>query len=118
MKYLPWFSNLGEGRGKGKGKGKGKTGACWMNDNMTTAGQIAEHGRIRKAARQAKMKAQDGIQASAIGTTGETARAKEYASTGMASHKNGSHRGKARPARRAAARAVSAVLTKPATATG
>ena len=57
--------------------------------NRTTAGQMAEHGSIREAARQAKMQAQDGTQASAIGATGETASVQEKTGTGMASHKNG-----------------------------
>ena len=88
----------------GKGKGKGKKGACWnvvkeittagiaRMTNMTTAGQMAEHGRIRKAARQAKMQAKDGTQTRAVGTVGATVKAKAKIGTGMVSHKNGKAR--------------------------
>ena len=71
------------------------------------------------------MQAQDGTQARAIGTAGETVRAKT--GVGMTSPKNGKvstdrmtgarQREKARAARKAAARAVYTVLTKPMTAT-
>ena len=44
--------------------------------NKTTAGQMVVHGRIRKAARQARMQAKDGMQARAVGTAGEKVRAK------------------------------------------
>ena len=36
--------------------------------SRTTAGQMVEHGRIRKAGRQAHIQAKDGTQAGAIGT--------------------------------------------------
>ena len=48
-----------------------------------------EHGRIRKAARLAKMQAQDETQARATGTAGEAVRAKAKTGTGLASPKNG-----------------------------
>ena len=73
------------GKGKVKGKGKGRMkGVCWKCGdkiarltNKTTAGQMMRHGRIREAARQAKMQAKDGMQARAIGTAGETVRARQ-----------------------------------------
>ena len=83
---------------------------------------MAGHGRIRKAASRAT------IQARTSGTAGETARAKAKIGMEMASPRNGKIRtdivtgarqhGKARTARKAAARAVYTVLTKPVTATG
>ena len=51
--------------------------------NKTTGGQVVGHGRIRKAARQAKMQAQDGMHARAIGTVGETVRAKAKTGKGV-----------------------------------
>ena len=110
-------------KGKGKVQGKGKqvkhvgtvvkvitTAEIARKTNKTTAGQLAVHGRIRKAARQAKMQAKDGTQARAIGTAGEAVRAKAKTGTGMASPKNGKARtdrmmgarqhGKARAARK------------------
>ena len=84
--------------GKGKGKGKTKhvgtlvrvitTAECARATKRTTAGQMAEHGSIREAARQAQMQAQDGTQASAIGATGEAASVHDKTATGMAIHKN------------------------------
>ena len=44
--------------------------------NKTTPGQMVVCGMVKKAARQAKMQAKDGIPARTIGTAGETARAK------------------------------------------
>ena len=85
-------------KGKGKGKGKGKKGVCWncgesdhysrdcRTTNKTTAGQMVVHCRIRKAARQAKMQAKDGIQA------GETVRAKANTGKEAVSPKNGKAR--------------------------
>ena len=69
------------------------------------------HGRIGKAARQAKMQAKDGMQARTIGTAGETVRAKAKTGKRVVSPKNGKPRtdrtigahqgGKARAARKA-----------------
>ena len=60
--------------------------------NKTAAGQMVVRGRIRQAARQAKMSAKDGMQARAIGTAGETVRAKAKTGKGAASPKNGKAR--------------------------
>ena len=87
--------------------------------NRTTAGQMAGHGRIRNAARQEKMQAKDGTQARAIGTAGETARAKAKTGTGVVSPKDGKVRtGRMTGERQhGKARAAYTVLAKPVTAT-
>ena len=132
MTYSPWSSS--PKKGKGKGKGKGKKGVCWNcgesdhysrdspNANKTTAAQMVVRGRIRKAARQTKMQAKDGMQARAIGTPGETVRANTKTGKVVVSPKYGKvrtnrmigarQRGKARAVRKAAAKAALTELTK------
>ena len=90
--------------------------------NKTTAAQMVVRGRIRKAARQAKMQAKDGMQARAIGTAGETVRANTKTGKVVVSPKYGKvrtnrmigarQRGKARAVRKAAAKAALTELTK------
>ena len=53
--------------------------------NHTPSGQMVGNGRFRKATRQAKMQAKDGMQARAIGTSGEIVRAEAKTGMGMAS---------------------------------
>ena len=79
--------------------------------NKTTAGQMVERGSIRNAARLAKMQAKDGTQARAVGTTGGNSkgRGKDWNGNGKdrTDGMTGSRqRGKARAARKAAAKYV------------
>ena len=60
--------------------------------NKTTAGQMAEHRRFRREARQAKMKAKDGTQARAVGTDGATVKTKAQTGMEMVGRKNGKAR--------------------------
>ena len=82
MRYLPWFSSSGKVKAEAKRKERREhagnadraitTTETPRMTKRTTAGRMAEHGRIRKAARLAKMQAQEWTQARAIGTTGRT----------------------------------------------
>ena len=95
---------MGQQFRKGKGKGKRSkerrehagtvvkvitTAEIARTTNNTTAGQMVGHGRIRNAARQAKMQAKGGMQARATGTAGETVKAKAKTGKGVVSPKNG-----------------------------
>ena len=130
MRYLPLSSSSGKVKAKAKAKERKEysgtvlkvitTAEIARMTNKTTAGQMVGLGRIRKAARQAKMQAKVGTQARAIGTVGETVRSKAKTGTEMVSPKNdkvktermiGAHqREGARAARYAAAKAAYRLL--------
>ena len=137
MRYSPRSSSTGKVKAKARAKEERREHAGTVVKvittteiaritNKTTLGQMVEHGRIRKAARQAKLQAKDGTQARAIGTVGEAVRAKAKTGKGVVRPKNGKARtgrmigarqhGMVRT-RKAAARAASTVLTKPVTST-
>ena len=99
MRYSPWSSSSGKVKATSRAKERTEsagtavkvitTAETARTTNKTTDGQMVQHGRISKAARQAKMPAKDGMQARAIGTVGETVRAKAKTGKGVVSPKNG-----------------------------
>ena len=117
MRYLPWFSSSGKVKAEARAQERREhagiadraitTTETPRMTKRTTAGRMAEHGRIRKAARLAKMQAQEWTQARAIGTTGSTRMARSEQTERL------EHASVERQERKSEARSVSAVLTKP-----
>ena len=66
MRYWPWSSR--PGKAKAKARAKERRGVCRNGDHYSrdcpNNKPDNNYGRIRKAARQAKMQAKDGTQAS------------------------------------------------------
>ena len=122
MRYLPWFSSSGKVKAEARAKERREhagnadraitTTETPRMTKRTTAGRMAEHARIRKAARLAKLQAQEWTQARAIGTTerttGEVTRMARSEQTDRLEHASVE-----RQERKSEARSVSTVLTKP-----
>ena len=99
MRYSPWSNSSGNVKAKARAKERREyagtvvkvitTAETARTTNKTTDGQMVQHGRISKAARQAQMQATDGMEARAIGTVGETVRAQSKIGKGVVSPENG-----------------------------